>query len=231
MEQKQNDYCSSCLNFDLVCVGGKSEGECPNYTVYDDPPEPGAMRVVDPIEDSSLYIQEYVKRYATVIIINGYPRSGKDTFIKYCDHILHHRCQSSTIISSIDEIERIAHELGWDGKKDSKGRAFLADLKALSIGYYNFPFNFMKEKIVKCKTDYMFINVREPEEIKKFVDTFGAITVFIHGQWADYRLSNDADRNVEAYAYDHYINNHSTLDELHAWASRFCSLLEDIRKR
>ena len=107
-----------------------------------------------------------------VLIINGAPRSGKDTFI----NILTGENPGKVIrYSSIDWIKQQALNLGWDGIKDAKGRQFLSDLKNACTNYADIPFKKITERILSSRnrysqeagTVYFCTCVREPEEISK----------------------------------------------------------------
>ena len=109
-----------------------------------------------------------------VFIINGAPRSGKDTFI----NILTGENLGKVIrYSSIDWIKQQALNLGWDGIKDAKGRQFLSDLKNACTNYADIPFKKITERILsscnrysqEAGTVYFCTCVREPEEISKIV--------------------------------------------------------------
>ncbi len=107
-----------------------------------------------------------------VLIINGAPRSGKDTFINTLTWE-----NSGKVIrcSSIDWIKQQALNLGWDGIKDAKGRQFLSDLKNACTNYADIPFKKITERILsscnryswEAGTVYFCTCVREPEEIHK----------------------------------------------------------------
>lgn len=109
-----------------------------------------------------------------VLIINGAPRSGKDTFI----NILTGENPGKVIrYSSIDWIKQQALNLGWDGIKDAKGRQFLSDLKNACTNYADIPFKKITGHILtsynrylwKADAVYFCTCVREPEETNKIV--------------------------------------------------------------
>ena len=107
-----------------------------------------------------------------VLIINGAPRSGKDTFI---DILTMENPGRVIRYSSIDWIKQQALDLGWDGIKDAKGRQFLSDLKNACTNYADIPFKKVTERILsscnrysqEAGTVYFCTCVREPEEIVK----------------------------------------------------------------
>ena len=149
------------------------------------------------------------------IVINGAGGVGKDTM---CDLAAKHfRVRN---ISTITPIKEIATHCGWDGRKDDRSRKFLADLKALCVGYNDLPTEWaMREYRDFLTTDeqILFVHIRESEEIKKFVDsTDGAAkTLLIRGgaRMTKSNYGNRSDDDVENYAYDYYFMNDKSKDE------------------
>lgn len=66
----------------------------------------------------------------------------------------------------------------------------------------------------------MFIHIREPEEIKRAADAFGAKTLLIKRAGLNNITTNYSDANVDNYPYDFVIEN-STLEELETQAKEF----------
>ena len=148
-----------------------------------------------------------------VIIVNGKPRAGKDTFAQ-----LLNRYENVYKISSIDKIKQIAIDCGWTGKKTEKDRKFLSDLKMLVSDYSDVIFDGMLEKVMDFYSDeiherIMVIDIREPEEIERAKTIFDAITLFIKNDNVEDITSNEADANVENYEYDYYITNNGIIEE------------------
>jgi hypothetical protein len=75
----------------------------------------------------------------------------------------------------------------------------------------------------------MFVHIREPEEIAKFVSVTGgaAKTLLIRSETRLVRCAygNAADDNVEDYSYGYYFNNDKSLKEAER---EFVSLLRNI---
>lgn len=148
------------------------------------------------------------------IVINGAGGVGKDTL---CDlAALHFKVKN---ISSITPIKEIAALCGWDGTKDNKARKFLSDLKNLCVEYNNYPTVWAKaryDEFLASDEDVMFVHIREPEEIQKFVDATGgsAKTLLVRGgaRMPKEKYGNASDDGVENYSYDYYFLNESTLD-------------------
>ena len=158
-----------------------------------------------------------------LIILNGGPASGKDTFVELCKKtpftILHR--------STIEPIKEIAYNLGWDGEKKPKIRKFLSDLKDLCTETFDTSFNYIKDQLVTASygnIDFLFVDCREPSEIDRFVKEIGAITVFIDAsKRTNEKISNHADASVLNYHYDYYIDNNGNLSDLEDAAQLFMS--------
>ena len=150
-----------------------------------------------------------------VLVINGAGGVGKDTL---CDLVAKHFRVMN--VSTIDPIKEIALQCGWHGEKDDRARRFLSDLKRLTVEYSDFPTVWAKgqyEKFMASDLEVMFMHVREPEEIDKFVRATGgrAKTLLIRGGSRMKKISygNVSDDLVENYSYDLYFTNDKTLDE------------------
>lgn len=149
-----------------------------------------------------------------VLVINGVGGVGKDTL---CDLAAKHFRVKN--VSSITPIKEIAAMCGWDGAKDQKGRKFLSDLKLLCVEYNDYPTVWLEKRYREflCGTDeIMFVHIREPEEIAKFVRATGgeAKTLLIRGgdRFTEKDYGNTSDDGVENYRYDYYFTNDGTLD-------------------
>ena len=157
-----------------------------------------------------------------IVIINGTGGSGKDTFVEFVS-----KYNKVVNVSSVDKVKEIATLMGWDGTKDEKSRKFLSDLKKLATDYNEMPLMDMKEKVEKFKNsdnELMFLHIREPEEIEKAKDEFGALTLLIKRENHETIKSNYSDANVENYDYDYIINN-TTLEELEKCAKDFYKMI------
>ena len=160
-----------------------------------------------------------------IIIINGSGSVGKNTFVDFCKPYA-----NITNVATSDKIKDAAKILGWTGSKSEDDRKFLSDLKLLSTGYNNFPYEYVKnsiEKFMMDKSSYtMFIHAREPEEIHKLKTNFGCITLLILNPNKESITSNMADVNVENYEYDYVIHNDGDLDDLKRKAIHFINSIE-----
>ncbi|MBO5788553.1 MAG: hypothetical protein J6R42_01265 [Clostridia bacterium] len=161
----------------------------------------------------------------TVIVINGSGGVGKDTLCHMAEK--HFAVRN---ISSIDPIKELASQCGWRGEKNDRARKFLADLKQLTIGYNDYPLRWLEkeyEKFLSGGDQVLFVHIREPQEIEKFVRTIQGkggriVTLLIRGgeQFRHRRgakaYGNSADDEVEKYNYDFYFTNDHPLNETEA---------------
>lgn len=157
-----------------------------------------------------------------VIIINGTGGSGKDTFVEFCAEFA-----KVTNISSVDLVKEAAQILvGWNGEKDEKSRKLLVDLKKLSIDYNDAPAKYIKskyEKFQKSDSEFLFIHIREIEEIIKIKEMLNAKTLLVTNPRVALITSNTSDGNVYNYTYDYEIKNEGTLEDLEQKAKEFVS--------
>lgn len=160
-----------------------------------------------------------------IFVINGSGGVGKDSF---CNIIRDYSGHDTYIISSVDDIKKKATSMGWDGiSKSEKDRKFLSDLKDLCSWYNDSPYKYIKEQIkyfnASIKKEIMFIHVREPKEIERVKQDFGAKTILITNTNVPNITSNAADKGVFDYQYDYYIRNNGTLEDLKNTALNFIS--------
>lgn len=165
----------------------------------------------------------------TAIVINGKGGVGKDTL---CELAAKHFKVKN--ISSITPIKEIAAICGWRGEKDDKARKFLSDLKGLTIAYNDYPTEWaLREygEFLSSDDEIMFIHIREPGEIQKFVKaTEGkAKTVLVRGgeRLKKESYGNVSDDCVEDYEYDYYFVNDKDISEAE---TDFVKLVSEISK-
>ena len=155
-----------------------------------------------------------------VVIVNGRGASGKSTFETMVQKIAKARDLRVEIISTIDYVKKVAKSIGWNGSKTPADRRFLSDLKDALTRWDDIPYKKVQQRIEYYgkefsgfKTDILFIDCREPEEIARFVEDYNALTVLVQ-RGEIVLLGNHADDNVENYQYDIVIDNSRGLDEL-----------------
>lgn len=169
-----------------------------------------------------------------IYIVNGMAGAGKDTFYEYLYKL---KLTRVTKTSSIEPFKRVALMLGWDGYKDEKSRKFLSDLKMLSSEFNDASMKWIEKKIEEFRKsellfDVLLIDIREPKEIKRVKQRFGAEAILIKNDNVKQITSNDGDAGVYDYdGYDHIIENNGSLEEYYLNIRRFAiseGLCEDL---
>lgn len=162
-----------------------------------------------------------------IVIINGKPRVGKDLFVNLVQEIT-----ISWNFSSVDKVKMIAKQVGWDGAKDEKSRKFLADLKVLTTEFCDMSFNSIQAEVNRFnqfnEVEFLFLHIREPEEIARTAKEFNAKTLLIKRDSVDDVVSNPSDANVFNYEYDYVIENDGSINELKEKAKNF---VKEIRSK
>ena len=127
--------------------------------------------------------------------------------------------------SSIDKVKTIATQIGWNGGKTEKDRKFLSDLKVLTTEYNDMPFNDLKRIVnlfkEKQNVVFLFLHIREPNEIERAKNEFNAHTILITRDSVPQITSNIADGGVFNYHYDTIIKNNGTKEMLQGMADLF----------
>lgn len=165
----------------------------------------------------------------TVIIVNGKPRSGKDTVSKYITEYCEEQGTYCDVWSTIDVEKEILEEYVKQYDTTSNiDRAFLSDLKQLLNEYYNYTFESFKS-IIDLNDGIIIIHTREWEEIQNFKiyceqNNINFITIFVTGKFQQEMFTNVSDKYCDDYYnhYDYKIHNYGTLEELRENVRNFC---------
>ena len=151
-----------------------------------------------------------------IFILNGVGTSGKGEFVARVSKYI-----PTLKYSTVDLPKEAAKVLGWDGGKTEKDRRFLSDIMDLSTDYNDAPFKDVLSLVTDFKNnkDYaeyevLIIDMRDPKDIARAVEDFGAETILIRNPNVKKIESNHADRDVENYEYDYIIENDGTLEQL-----------------
>lgn len=163
------------------------------------------------------------------IILNGYPRAGKDTFADLLLMQAKYYEWNTLKFSSADDAKLIAKNIfNWNGEKNDKWRNRLSMLvDFLDMNYdasyvsLNNIFQNFKQKNNHSLVTVMFREPAKIDKAKKLCKSEGiqCITVFISNEIARTAIINNknichSDRNVECYDYDYYIDNNGSVTDL-----------------
>lgn len=157
-----------------------------------------------------------------VYVTNGSAENGKDSFADFVGKYI-----STYKYSSIDLVKEMFEVVGVSKKeKTEKKRKLWSDGKDLLTEYDDIPFKDITSIVTDFKNnlidaDVLLIDIREPDEIARAVETFGAETILVRNPNAKKVTSNHADRDVENYNYDYIIENDGTLEQLEMVAKLF----------
>lgn len=158
-----------------------------------------------------------------VFILNGVGTSGKGAFADYISKYI-----STIKYSIVDLPKEAAMVLGWNGGKTEKDRRFLSDIMDLSTEYNDAPFKDVLSLVDDFKNskdfaqyEVLIIDMRDPKDIARAVEIFGAETILIQNPNVRKIESNHADKNVENYNYDYIIENNGSLEQLDEVAKEF----------
>ena len=157
-----------------------------------------------------------------IYITNGSAENGKDSFADFVGKYI-----STYKYSSIDLVKEMFEVVGVSKKeKTEKKRRLWSDGKDLLTEYDDIPFKDVTSIVTdfknnKIEAEVLLIDIREPEEIARAVETFGAETILVRNPNAIKIESNHADRDVENYEYDYIIENDGTLEQLERVAKLF----------
>ena len=157
-----------------------------------------------------------------VYVTNGSAENGKDSFAEFVSKYI-----STYKYSSIDLVKEMFEVVGVSKKeKTEKKRRLWSDGKDLLTEYDDIPFKDVTSIVTdfknnKIEAEVLLIDIREPEEIARAVETFGAETILVRNPNAIKIESNHADRDVENYEYDYIIENDGTLEQLERVAKLF----------
>lgn len=170
----------------------------------------------------------------TLVILNGFPRSGKDSFADFCIEHLTKQNVKAVKFSSVDKIKEASKLIGYTDLKSDHEREFLSKLKELTTDYFDHPFNYITNFIVENDYQIFFVMIREIDEIRRIVNhydftesTVEVITVLIEGN-NELRLNNNSDKNVKKYVYDYTFENSTNLEN---WKQKAVGFSNEFIKR
>lgn len=156
----------------------------------------------------------------TLIIVNGFPRSGKDTFMDYYGGLWKDTGLVVKKNSTIDTVKRHAGLMGWDGTKTPKNREMLSELKDFYTEYFDGPLNEIKYHLLCTDVDMLLVAMREPAEITKTyawaAETgVNCQTYLIRGKNEEIDHNSHSDAKVLEYDYGLTFDNSGELQEFY----------------
>lgn len=174
---------------------------------------------------------EINKKLVKIYITNGMSGCGKDTFAGFINKYLTSHKEFFRKLSCVDSVKEACLKIGWDGKRDEKGRKLISDVNLALEAYNNSPLKSVLDKIEHEYKEYgyiyYFVDIREPYRIDKFKEMceekgYKVKTIFISRKDNKPILSNAGDvATLEPCDYDYYIENNETLKELEVKAIDF----------
>lgn len=164
-----------------------------------------------------------------IIVVNGKPRSGKDSFCKFVADYCEQNNIYCDVWSTIDLEKEILEEYikPYDVNSDND-RGFLHDFKQLLNEYYDITFNDFKA-IADDNEGITLIHSREWNEILRFKkyceeQDIKFISVFVTGKNENNEFTNWGDKfcDDKKNLYDYKIENNGSLEDLKKNAEKFC---------
>lgn len=162
-----------------------------------------------------------------LVIINGFPRSGKDKFVEFAREELTATGLYSQSISSIAPVWAMIEGLGIDlSQKTPAQRNLAADIKNALNRYNRYADKMTMMHVANAASNYVFLHVREPESIAFITRTMGKdwqVTSLLlsRDETRQDVYENAADANVEDYIYTCKITNNGSLEDLKLLAIDF----------
>ena len=169
-----------------------------------------------------------------VIVVNGQPRAGKDTFIEMVTSSLQSRGVHVDSFSSIDPVRDMLSGAGFNlRRKTEADRKLLAVVGAAMEEHSSWRTSRCIDEIRFFKftrfNGVFFLHVREPAIISNIRLNLPSetklSTVFIESTRAEDVTSNAADAGVRGMTYDLTIHNNGTLDDLRRVAEEYAMAL------
>lgn len=178
-----------------------------------------------------------------IIIVNGPPRAGKDTFVEFLTSMLRAKNIAVDAFSSIDPVRDMLTGAGFDLTKKTQADRRLLALVGDAVEQHSawrtrqclsriedFAFS-----VPRPLDSVMFLHIREPcniETIRHWAATqsnHSCFTVFIESILAEQVTTNAADAGVKEMSYDYTVPNDGTLDDLHRATKDFAKRMLPVR--
>lgn len=162
-----------------------------------------------------------------VIVINGHPRSGKDTAVEFMISALLDQDIFAWTMSSIDPVRELLAPVSDLRAKTEADRKLMADVGRAVEEHSNWRtrqvVKFARERFydVGAEQAVVFVHMREPDLIAKLqsmlakdIPDAGFLTIFVDKPDAAPVTSNAADAGVADMNYNRCLFNGGTLEDL-----------------
>lgn len=139
-----------------------------------------------------------------VFTISGKAGHGKDTLALVIRKIYQERGKTTRRLAFADYLKQEAELLGWDGKKDDKGRTLLQDLSVLTKTYHGLDYYVKRvEKNIEHFRDDVFTitDTRYPYELKPVPH---AINIRVERSGYDNGLTKKQQKHESEVALDNH---------------------------
>lgn len=147
-----------------------------------------------------------------IIAVLGKAQAGKDTFAQIVKEQLSWDIQR---LAFADPIKRIAREIGWNERKDEKGRQLLMDIGEGGRAHNpNIWVNIVRDKILKIPRSVPIVvtDVRRYNELE-MLKKFGAVTVRIVRQDTKNSLTTEQQQHVSETELDDYLVDYTIIND------------------
>ena len=155
-----------------------------------------------------------------IILLSGHARAGKDTIADILE-----KEYGAQVFAFADSIKDIARKMGWDGKKDERGRKLLQTL-GTEVGraydkdvWVNMCIAEMKQmQVLHNFTGFpkLFVvsDCRFPNEITRVKQEFKEVYTIRISRGTEEHMSHSSETSLDGFTFDSHIDNNGTLEEL-----------------
>lgn len=175
-----------------------------------------------------------------IVLIGGRAGEGKSTFANFCrTFILSEKNTSSMLVPFAAKVKEVAFDIGWDGKKDDRGRRLLQEIGKIGREYdldiwAKHVVNYIKDNHADIYEYHFIDDWRFPNEAKVIKEHFHPVVLVrmrrpekehsLYGT-ALYNDISEASLPDENSYYDYVIDNSGNLEELKTKAENLMSRL------
>lgn len=162
------------------------------------------------------------------IVVNGKPRSGKDTVVKFMSSTFQYKRWSTWAYSSITPVKSLIAHTGIDiSKKTDEDRALMSEIGMALEKHSEWRTNCCADAVAERllhsddKSTVVFVHMREPKLIIKFKNAIERKvsdvifkTLFVERKKVQLVTSNESDAGVYDMVYDYTMFNDDSLQAL-----------------